>query len=271
MGSRRWEQLLASSGVALLSGWTEGVAVTPDGRFVYVVGFGGGISGFAVNTTASLTAIPGSPFAVAAGSVDAVTDSSGKFLFVISPSGVSGFTIDSVSGALTATSPPAALPGFSLLTPGIAATTPAPANFLYAAVSGTNSVAAFSFDSTTGVLTPVNGSPFPAGAGLLTLTATLHAVYVMNSLVSTISAFIWDANTGALSPISGSPYSSPWGGGDLAVLGNQYLYVPSINNVFPPNVNAILGYSIGPSGALTPLSGSPYQAGTQLWGGLAAR
>jgi hypothetical protein len=125
------------------AGPTEGVAVTPDGRFVYAVGFGGGVSGFAVSSTSSLASIPGSPFPVATGSVDAVTDASGKFLFVVSPSGVSGFTIDSVSGALTATGPPAALPGFSLLTPGMAATTPAPGNFLYVAVSGTNSAAAF--------------------------------------------------------------------------------------------------------------------------------
>jgi hypothetical protein len=90
----------------------------------------------------------------------------------------------------------------------------------------------------------------------------------MNGMVS---ALAWDKNTGALSEtISGSPFSAPFGAG-LAALNGQFLYVASVNNVLSPFVNEILGYSISPSGALTPLSGSPYQAGTQLWGGIAAR
>jgi 6-phosphogluconolactonase len=214
--------------------------------------------------------VPGSPFPVAAGSVQPVTDAAGKFLFVVSSSSVSAFTINAASGALIAAAPPVALSALSLPTPGMAATTPT-GNFLYVAISSTNSVDTFSFDTATGVLSAVNGPSFPVGTLPLTLTTTAKAVYVSNSLDNTISALAWDPTSGALTPISGSPYAAPWGGGDLVSLRGQYLYVPSINNVFPPNVDAILGFSIGASGALTPLSGSPYAAGMQLWGGLAAQ
>src|SRR5258707_2225578 len=47
------------------TGFSEGVATTPDGKFVYVSGLGGGISGFSIAGDGSLTPVPGSPFPVA--------------------------------------------------------------------------------------------------------------------------------------------------------------------------------------------------------------
>jgi 6-phosphogluconolactonase (cycloisomerase 2 family) len=244
------------------TGSLEGIATTPDGNFVYVVSLGGAVSGFSVASNGSLTVVPGSPFPVANNSMDAVTDAAGKFLFVVNSSSVSVFTIDSASGSLSATGAPVALPASSLPTPGMAATTPSPANYLYVALTSANAVAAFSFDATTGALTPVSGSPFPVGLGPLTLTTTAKAVYVSNPLDGTISALAWDKTTGALTPISGSPFNAQAGSGAMAALYDQYLYLPS--------TNSIVAFSIDGSGALTPLSGSPFAAGVHLWGGLTA-
>lgn len=240
------------------------VTVSPDGHFVYVVGEGGGIGGFSIAANGSLTQVPGSPVSVTAQSVDAVIDASGKFLFAISGSSISVFSINSSNGSLTAAGASVPLPSFTLPTPGMAATM---GNFLFVAL-GTGSVAAFSFDANSGMLTPVSGSPFPAGAGSLNVTATAKAVYITNAMDGTLSAFTWD-NTGVLTPISGSPFSAPWGAG-LTSINGQYLYVASVNHVLSPFANAILGYSIDPSGAITPLPGSPYQSGAPLWGGMAA-
>jgi 3-carboxymuconate cyclase len=251
------------------TGSLESVAVTADGKFVYVVGLGGRVSAFSIASNGSLAPIPGSPFPIATNSVDAVTDAAGKFLFIVSASNISGFAINSSTGALTSTGTPVALPGLTLPTPAMAATTPGASSFLFVALNGANSVAAFSFDSTTGVLAPVSGSPFAAGTGPISVTTTTSALYVTNSGDGTMSAFTWDKNTGALTAVNGSPFSAPWGAG-LASLNGQYLYVASVNNVFPPFANSILGYSINASGAVTPLSGSPYPAGVQLWGGIAA-
>lgn len=250
------------------TGFLEGVATTPDGKFVYVIGLGGGISGFSIAGDGSLTPVPGSPFPVASQSVAAVTEASSKFLFVVNSSSVTAFTIDSASGALLAAGPPVALSALSLAGIQMAATTPT-GNFLYIGLNSTNHVDAFSFDAVSGVLTTVSGSPFLVSTGAAALTATGTTLYVLDNVNGMVSAFAWDKNTGALSEISGSPSGAPFGAG-LATLHGQYLYVTSVNNVLSPFVNEMLGYSISSSGALTPLSGSPYQAGTQLWGGVAA-
>ncbi|PYT76424.1 MAG: hypothetical protein DMG40_26175 [Acidobacteria bacterium] len=250
------------------TGFLEGVATTSDGKFVYVIGLAGEISGFSIAGDGSLTPIPSSPFPVASESLAAVTEASTKFLFVVNSSSVTAFTIDSASGALLAAGPPVALSGSSLAGIEMAATTPT-GNFLYIGVNGTNHVDAFSFDAVSGALTAVSGSPFLVGTGPAALTVTGTTLYVLDNTNGTVSALAWDKNTGALSEISGSPFSAPYGAG-VATLNGQYLYVTSVNNVFPPFVNEILGYSISSSGALTPLGGSPYQAGAQLWGGIAA-
>jgi 6-phosphogluconolactonase (cycloisomerase 2 family) len=243
------------------TGLLESIAIRPDGKFVYVVGLSGGIDGLAVVGDGSVAAITGSPFPVATGSVEAITDSSGKFLFVVNSSTVSVFTIDRTTGSLSAAGSPVPLPTATLATPGMAITTPGPGNFLYIALTGAKSVAAFSFD-TTGTLTPVSGSPFAVGSAPLTVTATAQAVYVMNAFDNTISALAWDRGTGQLAPISGSPFDAQGGLGEMAPLNGQYLYAAG--------PNAIAAFSISSSGALTPLSGSPFPAGAQLKGALTA-
>jgi Lactonase, 7-bladed beta-propeller len=242
------------------------VVTTPDGRYVYVAGAGGGVHGFSIASDGSLVQVPGSPFAVVANSVDVVVDSAGKLLFVISGASVSVFAINASDGSLTPAASPVALPALTLPTPGMAATVSATGSFLFVALGTSNSVAAFDIDTNTGALTPVAGSPFATGNAPFDVTATSTAVYVANNLDGTISAFTWDKNTGVLTTINGSPFNAPWGGG-LTSLGGQYLYVTSVNNAFPPFVNSILGYSIGSSGAISPLPGSPFSPGVQLSGG----
>jgi hypothetical protein len=251
------------------AGFLESVTATSNGKFVYVVGLNGGIFGFSIGANGVLTPIPGSPFpAGVTQSVASVTDSAGKLLFVVTGSNVSSFFINSTDGTLTVAAPPFPLPNTTLATIGMAATTST--NFLYVALSSANAVAGFSFDPNTGVLTDVGGSPFPVGKLPFTLTTTANTLYVVNSGDGTISAFSWNSTTGALTEISGSPFSAPSGGGELTVLNGQFLYVPSINNLSTPNVEEILGFSIGSSGTLTPLVGSPFTSTVQLAGGLAA-
>jgi 6-phosphogluconolactonase (cycloisomerase 2 family) len=248
----------------------ENVTVTNNGKFVYVVGLNGEIFCFSIQSNGELLPIPASNVRVPSGSVASVTDVNDKFLFVVSGTDISSLAIDPSSGALTIAAPPFPLPGTNLATIGMATTTPS--NFLYVALSGADALGAFSFNS-TGALTEVSGSPLPVGNQPLTVAVTPNAVYVVNSEIagasSTISAFSWNSSTGALIEISGSPFRAPFAGGELAILNNQFLYVTSVNNAFTPNVNAILGFNIGSSGALTPISGSPFNSPVQLNGGLA--
>ena len=84
-----------------------GVAVTADGRHLYVVNYGSGtLSGFSVGGGAdagALTPVSGSPFAVApAGAVwELSVDPRGKFVFVGHGGGLSAFVIDPATGSLS--------------------------------------------------------------------------------------------------------------------------------------------------------------------------
>jgi 6-phosphogluconolactonase (cycloisomerase 2 family) len=252
---------IAGSGPSLL----EAVTTAPNGKLVYALGLSGTIYGFSVAANGSLTAISGSPFSGPPNSVEAVIDASSKFLFVVNPLNISAFTIDSTTGALSAVGQPVALPATALPTPGFAATTPV-GNFLYVPLSAVNSVAAFSFDMTTGALTAVPGSPFPVGSMPQSLTATSTTIYVMES-DNKISALAWDNTTGALREIGGSPFDAQGAsGGEMATLSGRYLYATRVNNLISPITDAIVGFAIDSSGALSPIPGSPFASNVPLWG-----
>jgi 6-phosphogluconolactonase len=88
------------------------VAVDPSGKFAYVANAGDNtVSGYTINSaTGALTAIAGSPFASGgSGPLSVAVDPSGKFAYVVNGSvtdfagvNVSGYTINSTTGALTA-------------------------------------------------------------------------------------------------------------------------------------------------------------------------
>ena len=69
------------------------------------------------------------------------------------------------------------------------------------------SVSAYTIDGTTGVLTQIPGSPFPAGQNSHSVVAdpTGQFLYVANHDSNDVSAYIIDGTSGALTPIAGSP------------------------------------------------------------------
>ena len=80
------------------------------------------------------------------------------------------------------------------------------AAFAYVANRGSNDVSAYSISS-NGALTPVPGSPFPAGLGPLSVAVDPMAkfAYVANIDSNDISAYSIASN-GALTPVPGSPF-----------------------------------------------------------------
>jgi 6-phosphogluconolactonase len=74
-------------------------------------------------------------------------------------------------------------------------------------VSASN-VSAYTIDSSTGALTAVSGSPFPAGTYPFSVgVAPLGKfVYVANDFSNNISAYTINMSTGALTAVSGSPF-----------------------------------------------------------------
>ena len=143
------------------------------GQALYVAdSFQNGIWLYVIDGATGVLALsPASPFSVPGGPYSVKANSSGPFLYASNsypsyPTGsVAGYTIDAVSGSLTA------VPG----SPFMAGTVPVgvavdPAGrFVFTANQGssmnnfTGTVSAYAVDANTGALAPVPGSPFAAG------------------------------------------------------------------------------------------------------------
>jgi 6-phosphogluconolactonase len=183
------------------------------------------------------------------------TPTSSDFVYEPNANQVSIFQVDSTSGTVTATPSPAtgpAIPG------GIVATS---TNFIYVSdLTGTNDdVYGYSVNASTGVLTPVPGSPFTAGLtaptqGLATDPAGKF-LYVTQANNNQIAAFTIGSN-GALTAVSGSPYNTQDTFPIAAVVDStgSFLYVS--NNQSTQGTISIFSINSS-SGALT-LVGSPF-------------
>ena len=251
-----------------------------SGSYLYVTNLNAGVvAGLTDESpTGALNTVPGSPFPAGDTPVEAVVaGSQNQFLYVSnlndSAGGISAFTIDFNTGALTP------MPGSPYAT-GAAGSFPGPSALaisgndqtLYVGLVGTtnanNKIAAFAIDANTGALTPIPGSPFTTGNAPqymaivpVTFVAGTEFLYTANVQDKTISGFIVDGNSGSLTPLSGSPYHGATSLGDLAVTptstsANFFLYAAD------PQAKAVIAFTIdGTTGALSPVSGSPFPAG----------
>ncbi len=230
---------------------TGGIAVDPATKFLYVTLVNTAqVAGFTINSNGALTPIPNSPFPAGNTPFQAVVDPTGTFLYVSnlndSMGGISAYTIDPASGALTAVagSPfptQVNFPGPHGLAIG------AGGKFLYVGMSGSvnanHVVSAFSIDPATGKLTQLAGSPFPTGndpQGVAT-DPTGKFLFTANAGDSTVSAFTIDATSGGLTAV-GSPFALQGAPDGLAVdpTGGFLLVATSGNNglaVFSVNAN----------------------------------
>jgi 6-phosphogluconolactonase (cycloisomerase 2 family) len=250
------------------------------GDKVYVTNLNAGaVAAFTYDSlTGTLNTVAGSPFPAGDTPVQAVVAGFlNQFLYVSnlndSAGGISAFTIDFNTGALTPIS------GSPYAT-GAAGSFPGPSalaisgnrQILYVGLVGTtnanNKIAAFAIDQNTGALTAIPGSPFVTGnapqyMALVPVTlGNMEFLYTSNVQDKTISAFIIDGTSGTLTTISGSPYHGATSLGGLAVTptatstGNYFLYAAD------PQAKTVIAFTVdGTTGALSPVSGSPFPAG----------
>ena len=157
-----------------------------------------------------------------------------------------------------ASSRPAFFKGLSTLAIGfVCLAAPLRAQFAYVANFFGNNVSAYSIGA-NGALTPVPGSPFPAGEGTQSVAVdpTGKFAYVANSFEGNVSAYSIGAN-GALTLVPGSPFAA--GSFPFSVAVDPTGKFAYVSNTSDNNVSA---YSIGANGALTPVEGSPFAAGS---------
>src|SRR5258708_6900845 len=160
--------------------YPQSVTVDPAGRFAYVANqvsfpLPGNVSAFAIDgTTGALTPVAGSPFLAGTRPSSVAADPPGPVPSVadFSSTTVSGYTIDGTTGALTeVVGSPFGTGPFP-----ISVTVDPSGQFAYVAndisMPSAGSISAYTIDGTTGALTEVAGSAFPAGVQPVSVTTT---------------------------------------------------------------------------------------------------
>ena len=208
------------------------------GKFLYVSNLNdssGGISAYTTDqNTGALSPIPGSPFPT--GSVGSYPGpsamvSNGNFLYVAlagtanANNKIVAFAIDPTSGALTTLPGSPFVTGSDPLYMAIVPVTLGPRAFLYAANIQEGTISAFTADDVTGVLTPIDGSPYASGTSVGGLATSVtftnsgsYFLYASDPQANTITAYTIDGHTGALSPVAGSPFTAGNSPGLLTVV-----------------------------------------------------
>lgn len=229
----------------------EGLA-SPAGSGVLYAADVASVDAFTVSATGVPTAISGSPFPSGT-NLFLAADPSGKFLYtsIDDPlgGGIFAFTIDS-TGALTA------VPGSPFAIPGQTVPDSRPfgivdtGSYVYAALSDTNQIAAFSIESGTGALSPVPGSPFSTGATPTTLVFASGFLYALND--GGITGYSINSANGALTPLSDSPFTIV-GGPMVADSFGEYLYILGLAGIQAFSINST-------NGNLSPIASSAFPA-----------
>lgn len=89
-------------------------------------------------------------------------------------------------------------------------------------------------------------------------------VYVANAISNNLSAYAINATDGTLTQIHGSPFASSYGPCGLAIdPTGKFVYVANDGTISGKTAGNVSGFAINPgSGALTPIPGSPFAAGS---------
>lgn len=234
--------------------------------FIYIPDYTNNrILGYTYNhTTGDVGAAAGGIFPAGTYPRWVTTNPAGTFLYAANnnSNNISAYTVDATTGALTQV---AGSPFASGTSPNGMVVNPA-GTLLFVVNSNGPSVSVYSINQISGALTPV-GSPYIVGSAptRLAITPNGQFLYVLNQNSHDISGFAVDSTTGVLTPISGGPFSDTGavnqGGYGITVNpAGTVLYVVN----WEANITALAIDAT--SGALTPVSGSPFTATTNYTG-----
>jgi 6-phosphogluconolactonase (cycloisomerase 2 family) len=209
----------------------QAVQVAPQASgplFLYVSNLNdsvGGISAFAINQqNGSLTQILRSPFPTGApgsypGPAAMVVSADNNFLYVAltgtanANNQIAAFSINPTTGSLTALPQSPFTTGNDPLEIAYVPFTHGTVGFLYTANIQDDTISAFTVDNTTGVLTPIKGSPYAAGTSVMGLSQIStssgnYFLYAADPEAETIVGYTINGSTGALTPLQGSPFAA---------------------------------------------------------------
>ena len=247
----------------------------PSGKYLYVANRTGvSISAYAINqTTGALAQISGSPFATSNAPYSLATDPEGRFLYVghedAAVAAVSAYTISSTTGSITAISgsPFAAATG---ATPVSVYVSP-DGKHLYAGSSQSGvspNTFGYEINQQTGALTPLAGSPFGAlqnGISVFVHPSGKYVYYAQYSPPTAAVGYTRDTITGALTLISGSPFSAGLAPGFVSGdINGNFIFVANSGDAV--GTSGVSAFTVGATGALTAVPGSPFTTGKNAIG-----
>lgn len=245
---------------------------TITGDYFYVAnGSNTYFAGFGVSTTGAFSVLPNSPYNNGIAAQSLALTPTNTFLYAGTTNGIYGYSLNtngsisvlnsgnSLAQDVVATAMQVDSTGGYLLATGISVSTQEQA------------VAIYTINVSTGILTAVGGSPLPLYTGsastpaVVTPTALLitpNNAYVYVSL-GTLGVQILTLGTGGALSVGSAPSvllpistsTSPSDGGVASDPNSLFLFVAEINT-------GLRVLSIGASGSLKEVSGSPYAVGT---------
>ena len=237
------------------------LVVDPSNKFVYVANQGSNtISAYAVNsTTGALTPVTGSPFPAGTTPHSIAIDPSGKFIYVANEgsNNVSAYTIDTETGALTAM-------GGSPYTTGstpVWVTIDPVGHFVYVLdsdlIAPSWATSAYTYDTTTGALTPIPSAKFDTMWGPIAATFDPSGKFLFEI---GHFAYQWGAFALAVNNTTGAVTRQNVGTGGGEVLPSALALHPSgkFLDVTDPSfgLGFIVAYSVDSTGGLTVIPGS---------------
>jgi len=244
------------------------VTFDPSGRYCYVGNFsfdglGAGLAQYVVNYDGTFTPMGNPTVAVIGDSGPMAIDTAGRYAYLVNSTQgtVSQYTIGA-TGELTPMSPDtvATGSGTTLTFPRSISVNPT-GKYVYVANGGDNSASQYTI-SADGTLVPMSPATVSVGSGVSSITVDPTGKYLYaaneNSAVSKYSINL----NGTLTPMS--PATIATGDGPLSTdPTGKYAYVTSSFDATVANtfVGAVLQYTIGPTGALTPLNPPKVTAG----------
>jgi 6-phosphogluconolactonase (cycloisomerase 2 family) len=243
-----------------------GIVVDPSRRFAFVTDEDDNtVSGYQIDAaTGAFSPTTGSPHPTGANPATPAIDPSGRYLYVpnYAANSLSVFAINSSDGSLTPVSGSTLAP----MNEPVAAVVDPTGRFLFVASQGgtaygvctpspteTCGVSAYTIDRSSGALTPVYNSPYPAGPepSSLTIDPSGRYLYVANESTTTTFQFWIDPNSGALTKIGSTPPVSGAAAGIAAEPLGRYVYTTDG-----------LGWLMDPAGTLSQIAGPPFAMGS---------
>jgi 6-phosphogluconolactonase (cycloisomerase 2 family) len=223
--------------------------------------YNGVVGGFNLSSAGVLTEISGSPFNTSAtgNGTSLVMNQDGTFLYVQDNTNIYVFSVSADTGALTLQQ---TLPG---PVQGDALALDPAKNYLYAVGSDTNSILTYSINPISGILTQTKLSAMVKQSGALTIAISpagqfAYTIEGDSDLVS------YSISNGAFTPV-GKAYSGVYGEQIAVDPSGSFVYVPQACSFCPSGVyNVVQEFSVGSTGALTPLSVPGVAAGVTPWG-----